>query len=59
MSVEYVESFFNINKENPICAMTRYHVKPNTNISLTINLSFDSGGRQSSHLLMTLLHCFI
>ena len=59
MSVVDVESFFNINKENRICAMTRYHVRPNTNILLTRNLSFDSGGKQSSHPLMTLLHCFI
>ena len=45
-SVLDVQSLFFYIKENWICAMTRYHAKPNINILLSRNLPFDSDVRQ-------------
>ena len=38
--------------------MTRHHAESNINILLTRNLSFDSGVRQLSHILIMPLYCF-
>ena len=45
-SVLGVQSFYFIINKNWICAMTRYHVEPNINKSLTNNLRIDSVVRQ-------------
>ena len=56
-SVQDVQSFFIIIKENWICAVTRHHAEPNINMLLARNLPFDSDARQWSHTLMIPLHC--
>ena len=44
-------------KEGWICAIKRYHIKPNVDIILTRNLPFGSDITQWSYPLVILLHC--